>query len=167
MSKKETLYKIGRVSILVAQSKCILFTKLPWPRDSQGIFLIFESRCQPPAHPSTSHNGGFTLSLLIAERQAGIAMITSFYSVWFDPTGNQNRVYRFRSKRSIYSTTDLIGICATKVLSRWGRPEPKGKNFCLKKVLIEQRTKQTGATHARYKRGQSAAAKSQGGLGKI
>ena len=117
MSKKETLYKIGRVSILVAHSKCILFTKLPWPRDSQGIFSIFESRCQPPAHPSTTHDGGFTLSLLIAERQAGIAMNTSFYSVWFDPTGNQYRVYRFRSIRFIYSTTDLICICATKVLS--------------------------------------------------
>ena len=32
-------------------------------------------------------------------------MNTNFYSLWCDPTGNRTRVYRFSSRRSIYSTT--------------------------------------------------------------
>ena len=45
-------------------------------------------------------------------------MNTNFYSHWFDPTGNQTRVYRFSSRRSIHSTTDrwpritLLHICS-------------------------------------------------------
>ena len=34
------------------------------------------------------------------------AVNTNFYSLWFDPTGNQTRVYRFSSRSSIHSTTD-------------------------------------------------------------
>ena len=33
------------------------------------------------------------------------AVNTNFFSLWFDPTGNQTRVYRFNSRRSIHSTT--------------------------------------------------------------
>ena len=33
-------------------------------------------------------------------------MIPIFYCLWFDPTGNRTRVYRFSSRRSIHSTTD-------------------------------------------------------------
>ena len=35
-------------------------------------------------------------------------MNTNFYSLWFDPTGNRNRVYRFSGRRSIHSTTDRL-----------------------------------------------------------
>ena len=31
-----------------------------------------------------------------------------FYSLWFDPTGNRTRVYRFGSTRFIRSTTDRL-----------------------------------------------------------
>ena len=48
---------------------------------------------------------------LIAERQAGKLVSTNFYSLWFDPTGNRTRVYRFSSRRSIHSTTDIIYQC--------------------------------------------------------
>ena len=33
-------------------------------------------------------------------------MNTNFYSLWFDPTRNQTRVFRFSSRRCIHSTTD-------------------------------------------------------------
>ena len=38
----------------------ILFTKLPWPGDSEGPFGLRVKL--PPAHLSTTHGGGFTLS---------------------------------------------------------------------------------------------------------
>ena len=37
-------------------------------------------------------------------------MNTNFYSLWFDPTGNRTRVYRFSSRRSIHSTTDRLYV---------------------------------------------------------
>ena len=55
---------------IVCNRSYILFTMLPWPRDSKGTF---RSSTQA-AHLSTTHGGGFTLSrygLLIAERQSG------------------------------------------------------------------------------------------------
>ena len=36
------------------------------------------------------------------------AVNVNFYNLWFDPTGNQTRVYRFCSRRSIHSTTDRL-----------------------------------------------------------
>ena len=41
------------------------------------------------------------------------AVKSNFYSLWFDPTGNQTHVYRFSSRRSIHSTTDPNKICNT------------------------------------------------------
>ena len=35
-----------------------------------------------------------------------LALNTNFYSLWLDPTGNRNRVYRFSIRHSIHSTTD-------------------------------------------------------------
>ena len=72
---------------------------------------MFESRCHLPI--CLPHK---TLTLLIAELQTGITVNTSFYSLWFDPTGNRIRVYHFSSRRSIHSTTDLIGRRAIRVL---------------------------------------------------
>ena len=46
-----------------------LFTKLLWPGDSKGTYLSSEQAAT--CHLSTTHGGGFTVSLLIAENQAG------------------------------------------------------------------------------------------------
>ena len=43
-------------------------------------------------------------------------MNTNFYSLWFDPTGNRTQVYRFSSRRSIHSTTDLRKIFRKRIL---------------------------------------------------
>ena len=57
-----------------------------------------------------------------------------------------------------------IGRRATTVSCRGGKLGPKNKIFCLKNVSIEQRTKQTVATHAYHRRGLSSTARNQGGL---
>ena len=41
------------------------------------------------------------------------AVNTNFYSLWFGPTGNRTRVYRFSSRRSINSTTESIDLMIT------------------------------------------------------
>ena len=54
-------------------------------------------------------------------------MNTSFYSLWFDPTGNRTRVYCTSNRRFIHSTTDRFKsakccVCNTekhKILSRF------------------------------------------------
>ena len=52
-----------------------LFTKLPWPGDSEGTFWSSSQAATCPPHLSTTRGGGFTFTLslqsLIAERQAG------------------------------------------------------------------------------------------------
>ena len=66
----------------------------------------FESSC----HPSTTHGGGFTLSLLLLNIQQGSCK-NQFYSLWLDPTGNRTRVYHF-SSRPIYhwSVSNFYGV---------------------------------------------------------
>ena len=44
------------------------------------------------------------------------AVNTNFYSLWFDPTGNRTQVYRFSSRRSIYSTTDPLYSSKAKAM---------------------------------------------------
>ena len=55
---------------VVSNCNCnyILFTKLPWPGDSEGTFRS-SSQAATPAHLSTTHGGGSTLSLFV-KRQA-------------------------------------------------------------------------------------------------
>ena len=82
----------------------ILFTKLPWPGDSEGTF---RSSSQAATCPPVYHTRRRLHTVpLIAERQAGKLVNTNFYSLWFDPTENRTRVYRFSSRRSIHSTTN-------------------------------------------------------------
>ena len=69
-----------------------LFTILLWTGDSEETF---RSSTQP-AHLSTTHDGGFTLSLLIF---IGEAVNINFCSRLFDPTGNRTRIYQFSSSR--------------------------------------------------------------------
>ena len=37
-------------------------------------------------------------------------MNINFYSLWFNPTGNQTRVYRFSCRRSIHATIDRLNL---------------------------------------------------------
>ena len=55
----------------------------------------------PLAHLCTTHGGGFTLSLFIAERQASRkAMNTNFHNRWFDLIGN--RIRALSSRQTLY-----------------------------------------------------------------
>ena len=49
-------------------------------------------------------------------------MNTNFYSLWYDPTGNRTRVYRFSSRRSIHSTTDRLNAVRHHAL--FAKPQP-------------------------------------------
>ena len=111
-----------------------LFTKLPWPGDSEGTF---RSSSQAATCPPVYHTRRRLHTVpLIAESQARKAVNTNFYCLWFDPTGNRTRVYRFSSRRSIHSTTDRfvlhtvplmlnakqLGSCEYQFLSHWFVP---------------------------------------------
>ena len=74
-----------------------LFTKLPCSGDSDWIFAVFEPSCQQPI--CLPHDSGFKLSLFIAERQVFI---------FFGLTRPEIEPYRFSSRCSIHSTTDLF-----------------------------------------------------------
>ena len=69
---------------------CILFTKLPWPGDSEVCDLRVKL---PPTHLSITHSGNFTLSFLMLNVKQGSREYIKFYSLWFDPTGNRPRPY--------------------------------------------------------------------------
>ena len=60
-------YSIGQADVY------IFITRLPWPGDRGRDLLVFESSW----HRSTTHDGGFTLSL-IAERRARKLQIPIF-----------------------------------------------------------------------------------------
>ena len=89
--------------MVVRSCNFMLFIKLHWPGDSEGTF---RSRVKLPPVQCPPHGGGFTLSFLMLNGQRKEAVNTKFYSLWFDPTGNQTRVYRLGTRRSIHSTTD-------------------------------------------------------------
>ena len=68
---------------------------------------VIESSCHLPTCPSHAVEALHCL-FGIADRQAGKLSVPIFGIFGFDPTGNQTRVYRFSSRRSIYSTTDRV-----------------------------------------------------------
>ena len=61
----------------------------------------------PPAHLFTTHGVGFTL-FFNCWTSSSEAVNINFYRLWFDPTGNRTRVYRFSSRRSTHSTTERL-----------------------------------------------------------
>ena len=68
-----------------------LFTKLPWPEDSEGPF---GRRVElPPAHLSTPLGGGFTLSLNgttgLVTNYTSSRKLCSVQTFCFDSTGNR------------------------------------------------------------------------------
>ena len=48
-----------------------------------------------------------------APRNVILALVvnTTFHSLWFDPIGNETRVYRFSRKRSTNLSTDIGYLC--------------------------------------------------------
>ena len=69
---------------------------------------VFESSCHPPTClPHTLEASHCPFNCWTSSREA---VNTNFYSLWFDPTGNRTRVYRFSSRRSIHSTTDRFNM---------------------------------------------------------
>ena len=62
----------------------------------------------PPAHLSTTHSGGFTLSLLKLNVKQESCEYQLLYSLWFDPTGNRTR--GTASVADALSTRPLIGF---------------------------------------------------------
>ena len=68
-----------------------LFTQLPWLGNYEGIFGLRVEL--PPAHLSTTHSGGFTLSLFIAKHQGEkLSYSFIFYCLRFDLTEIRTRV---------------------------------------------------------------------------
>ena len=83
----------------------ILFTELPWPGDSEGTF---RSSSQAATCPPVYHTRRRLYTVHFnAECQENFVN-TNFYNLWFDPTRNRTRAYRFSSRRSIHSTTDRL-----------------------------------------------------------
>ena len=78
-----------------------LFTKSPSPGDREEIFRFSNQA----AHRSTTHGGGFTLSV-----KQGSCINPNFYRISSDPTGNRNQVFRFSNRRSIHSNADRTTI---------------------------------------------------------
>ena len=71
----------------------------------QRNLSVFESSC----HLSATHGRGFTLSIncWTSNRKAAN---TNFSGLWLEPSRNQTRVYRFRSRFSVHSTTDHFNL---------------------------------------------------------
>ena len=68
--------------------------------------LVFESSCPlPTCLPHTVKASHCSFQCLTSSKEA---VNTNFYSLWFDPTGNRIRIYRFSSRRSIHSKTDRL-----------------------------------------------------------
>ena len=69
---------------------------------------VFESSCHlPTCLPLSAEASHCPFNCWTSSRKA---VNTNFYSLWFDPTGNRIRVYRFSSRRSIHSTTDRLKL---------------------------------------------------------
>ena len=79
----------------------ILFTKLPWPGDSEGTFWSSSQAATCLPHTAEASHCPF-----ICWTSSREAVNTNFYDLLFDPTVNRTRVYRFSSRRFIHSTTD-------------------------------------------------------------
>ena len=77
-----------------------LFTKLPWPGDSEGTFLFSSQAATCQLYAVAVSHCPFQCW---TSRKEVIKI--DFYSLWFDPTANRTRVYLFSCSRSVHSTT--------------------------------------------------------------
>ena len=91
-------------------SLIVIITKLHFYPPSclgQDAAKIRSSICPPVYHshllPHTVEASYCPFNSWTSSRKA---VNTNFYGLWFDPTGNRTRVYRFSSRRSIHLNTD-------------------------------------------------------------
>ena len=75
---------------------------MSWPGDSEGTVQSSSQAATCPPH--TAEASHCPLNCWTPSREA---VNTNFSSLWFDPTRNQTRAYRFGSRRFIHSTTSL------------------------------------------------------------
>ena len=74
---------------------------LSWSGNNERIFWS-SSYHLPTCLPHTVKNSGGPFQCWASDKKT---IYNSFYSVWFDPSGNRTRAYRFSSRCSIHSTT--------------------------------------------------------------
>ena len=79
----------------------ILFNKLPWPGAAKGPFGLQVMLPSCLLHTAEAQHCPY--NCWTSSRKA---VNTNFCSLWFHPTGNRIRVYRFSCRRSIHSTID-------------------------------------------------------------
>ena len=99
-----------RIPVLrIEDCNYILFSEF-WPEDSEGTFRSSSQAATcPPVYHTRWRFHTVPLQCWTSSREA---MNTNFSSLRFDPTGNRTRNYDFRSRRSIYSTTDCFRLSA-------------------------------------------------------
>ena len=88
------------------------FISLPGLVDSKEIFGL-RVKMPPAAHLFTTKGESFTVHTgpFNAEDQAGKLVMPMFMIIWFDPTGNRTRAYRFSSRRPIHLTKIDFWFC--------------------------------------------------------
>ena len=80
-----------------------LFTKLPWPGDSEGTFRSSSQTATcPPGHHTRRRLHTLSFYCWTSSREN---VNIKFYSFWFHPIGNRTPVNHFSSRRSMHSTT--------------------------------------------------------------
>ena len=67
----------------------------------------------PTCLPHTAEASHCSFNCWTSSREA---VKTNLYCLWFDPTGNRTRVYRFSSRRSIHSTTDRLSWATRNIV---------------------------------------------------
>ena len=111
VSSNPPLMLIFRYIIVIVIT--FLFTKLPWPWDSEGAF---RSPRQAATGPPVYHTRRrFHFCPFYCWTSSREAVNTNFYSLWFDSAGNRTWVYHISSRRSIHSTiisiTNHFWVC--------------------------------------------------------
>ena len=96
-----------------------LITKLP---QLGGIGATFSLSSQATAVYHTQ--GCFTLLFLMLNVRRK-AVITNFYSLWFNSTGNRCQMYRFISRRYIHSTTNRFYGIKQFIAWKWNNWKPR------------------------------------------
>ena len=74
----------------------ILFTRSPWPGDSEGTFGVRVNL--PPAYQTRWRL--HTVSFMLNVNQGNCRY--QFCSLWFNPTGNRTHICRFSCRRSLH-----------------------------------------------------------------
>ena len=89
----------------------ISFTMLSWLGNTEGTFR--SSSQATTCLPHTMEASHCPFNCWMSSRKV---VNTNFYSLWFDPTGNRTRVYRFSSRRSIHLITDRCNCTAHGII---------------------------------------------------